>query len=388
MHQDTVTQLLHDYGSPLYVYDAAVIRDRYRQLRESITYPSTMIHYACKANTNPAILELLHKEGSSIECVSIGEIEAAFEAGFSADQIIFSCSNLATSELSWLAQHNIPINLDSLSQLERWGQCKPGSQVSLRINQDIGAGHHNHVITGGPDSKFGIHFTQLPEALALAARHNLAVIGLHQHIGSNILDEIIFMAAMEKILETAAQVPGLEFIDIGGGFGVPYRPKEQPLNMPRLGQIMSQRFENFCAEYGAQLTLRIETGRFLVAEAGTLLVTVTEIKKTPDHIFVGVDSGFNHLIRPAMYDAYHPIDNVSRPNGLIATVWVAGNICESGDIFARDRELAMPHEGDVLAIHNAGAYGYSMSSTYNSRPRPAEVLVEGDTIRLVRERGQ
>jgi diaminopimelate decarboxylase len=384
--QFTSQQLIEQFGSPLYVYDAEKIREQYNKLKSNITYPHTQFHYACKANTNIEILKLLREAGSYIETVSKGEVLAAFKAGFSSEQIIFTCSNINKEELKFLIDNKITVNLDSLGQIEKYGQLNPGGKISIRINQGIGAGHHSHVITGGPKSKFGIHYSQISEAKQLAQKYNLTIIGIHQHIGSNILDTEIFMQAFNALLESAKDFADLEFMDFGGGFGVPYQPGQQQLNISELGKQITETFSKFCEQYGKPLIMKFEAGRFLVAEAGTLLVTVTDVKQTPDRIFVGVDSGFNQLIRPAMYQSYHEIINTNDPTADKITATIAGNVCESGDVFAEDREISTPHEGDVLAILNAGAYGFAMASTYNSRPRPAEILVSGADAKIIRAR--
>lgn len=385
----SVEELVQNFGSPLYVYDAEIIVRQYRKLTDNITYPKTKLHYACKANTNIEILKLLRDQGCNIEAVSPGEVEAAFKAGFTSDQIIFTCSNITPEELRFLIDRNITINLDSLRQIEKYGQMHEqnniGSKISIRINQDIGAGHHSHVITGGAKSKFGIHHTQLDEAKQVAAKFKLKIIGIHQHIGSDILDAGIFMDAMRLLLTSAEQFKDLEFIDFGGGFGVPYLPNEEELDMPKLGTLITKLFSDFCNQYGKQLVMRFETGRYIVAEAGLLLGTVTEIKRAPLRTFVGLNTGFNHLIRPAMYGSYHQIVNASNLNAPKEIVTIAGNICESGDIFTEERSIAKFEEGNIAAILNTGAYGYSMASNYNSRLKPVEVLVQNGKARIIRE---
>lgn len=367
--------LVKKYGSPLYVYEKDVIKKRCSDLIENIDYEKLKIHYACKANTNLAILKILKREGCNIETVSKGEVLIALRAGFKPEQIIYTCSNIAEEELKFLLKNKILINIDSFGQLKKYGRLNPGGAVSIRINQGIGAGHHSHCITGGPESKFGIYFSRLGEVKKIAKQYDLKIIGVHQHIGSGILNEAIFIKAMKALLRTAKELKNLEFVDFGGGFGVPYKPDEKPLNMRKLGRDISKLFNAFCQDYGKKLTMVFEPGRYLVCEAGTLLATVTDIKKTPFKTFVGVDSGFNHLVRPVMYGAEHQILNASRVRGAKEVVSVAGNICESGDLFAKQRKLTRFKEGDILAILNVGAYGFSMSSNYNSRPKPAEVLV-------------
>jgi len=379
------TDLVAQYGSPLYVYDAAIIKERYADLVKNITYPNVKIHYACKANTNREILRLLRNIGCNIEAVSKGEILAALDAGFQSEQIIYTCSYVTKEELAFVIKNNIMLNLDSLKQLQRFGEIKPGGKVSLRLNQGIGAGHHEHNITGGPNSKFGIDISQIDEAKNIANEYGLRIVGIHQHIGSGILDNKMFMKAIKKLLKTAKQFSDLEFLDFGGGFGIPYRPEEEPLDMVILGKMITRELEIFVKEYGRELEIKFEPGRFLVGESGVLLGTATEIKKTPYKTFVGIDAGFNQLIRPMMYGSYHEIVNTSNVAGEKEIVTVVGNICESGDIFAQDRNLAQVKEGDILAILGSGAYGYAMSFPYNARPQPHEVLIEGTTSRLIRE---
>ncbi len=381
----SVEDLVAQYGSPLYVYDADIIKRQYKALVENIAYPKLKIHYACKANTNIELLKILREQGSNIECVSKGEILAAFEAGFKPEEIIYTCSYVAKEELEFVINNNIMLNVDSLTQLKRVGEIKLGSKISLRLNQGIGAGHHEHTITGGPNSKFGIDISEIDKAKKIANQYKLKIIGIHQHIGSGFLDAKLYMKAFQKLLETAKQFDNLEFLDFGGGFGIAYHPEDNPLDLKVLGNLITKAIEKFVKEYGREIEIKFEPGRYLIGESGVLLGTVTEIKKSSVHEFVGIDTGFSHLIRPMMYGSYHEIVNASNVVGKGQAVWIVGNICESGDIFGRDRELPATKEGDILAILDAGAYGYSMSFPYNMRQQPVEVLVEGNTSRIIRE---
>lgn len=382
----SVVELVAQYGSPLYVYDQEVMLTQLRQIQQAISYQPFQLRYACKANNNLTILRLFRQWGLHLDVVSPGEVIVAERAGYTADQLLYTGNSVTNEELEFVHQRGVLINLDSLSQLRRFGQRFPGSRASLRINPDVGAGHHQHVITGGPDSKFGIALGQLEEARALARQYRIRLIGLHQHIGSGILQPEIFWLAMTPILQVASTFEELEFINLGGGFGVPYEPHEMPLDTARLGKGVSERFEAFCQTYGRPLRLDLEPGRFLVAPAGYLLVQVNTIKRTEKHTFVGTDSGFNHLIRHPLYKSYHRIVNGTREHGPMKTVAVCGNLCESGDLFTHGRELVEPREGDILVICDAGAYGYSMSFTYNMRPRPAEVMVHHGATQLIRRR--
>lgn len=368
-------KLLQTFGSPLYVYDASLIRAQCAKLKRA--FPTFRLSYACKANTNLEIVRLIARQGFDIETVSPGEIAVARSAGVPFSRITFTCGNITEQELVSIVRKGIRVHLDSLTQVERFGKHFPERDISVRLNQGIGAGHHAHVITGGPDSKFGIDIAHLRKLKALAKKYRLRITGLHQHIGSNILDTKIFLRAMDVLFETALQFPDLTHLDFGGGLGVPYKPHEHPLALTKLGRAVGKRVSAFRKRYGQDVIMSLEPGRFLVAEAGSLLVTVTDVKKNPKKIFVGVDSGMGHLIRPAMYGSYHEIRNVTHPKNPVKRITIAGLYCESGDVLAVDRPLAMPEVGDILVIGNAGAYGFTMASRYNLRDFPAEVLIPG-----------
>ncbi len=384
--------IVRKFGSPLYVYDESVIRERARELKSLIPYRKLKVFYACKANTNPSIMRIIREEGCFAEVISPGELLLAQKAGFAPEQMMFTSTSVTDDDMRFAIKNNVLVNCDSLSQLERYGKLNPNSRVSIRINPDVGAGHHGHVITGGPDSKFGIYFDKASEAKKIAKRYGLKIAGIHQHIGSGILDEEKFMLAMSVLLKTAKEFENLEFLDFGGGLGIPYRPGQKRLDMKVLGRRMAEAFEKFCRDYGKELSLCIEPGRYLVAESGFLLCTVNTLKETPAHRFAGVDTGFNQLVRPAMYGSYHEIIVADNPSGRTSEIIIAGNVCESGDVFTRDenglvgRDLPQIREGDVIAILNAGAYGFSMSSNYNARLRPVEILVSGKEARIIRKK--
>jgi len=382
----TPEELIKEFGSPLYVYNESIIRERYRILDKSFNVPNKKILYACKANSNLEILKILKGEGCGIDAVSQGEVFLALKAGFEPKNILFTGNNVTDEEIDYIVENKVLLNLDSLSVLERYGKKYPNTSVCVRINPNVGDGHHDHVITGGVESKFGIYISDIEKIHTIAKKHNLKIVGIHQHIGSNILNVESFKLAIDVILEQALNFENLDFIDIGGGIGVPYKPEEQKLDMEELKNIVNQKFKEFCEKYGKNVSLWIEPGRFLVAESGYLLVNVNTVKTNPCYKFVGTNSGFNHLVRPTMYDSYHEIVNLSNLEGQKEVVTVCGNICESGDIFAKDRLINQVREGDILAILNAGAYGYSMGSNYNFRPLPAEILINGNDVRLIRRR--
>jgi len=385
----SVETLMQEYGSPLYVYEESVLRSQFRQLSSGFPEGLLEIHYSMKANSNPSLLKILREEGSSIDAVSEFEVRLALESGFEPQQIIFTGNNNSLAEIEYCVEQEVLVNLGSLVLLEKFGQRFPQTSVSVRINPGIGAGHHAHCITGGPDSKFGIYHDQIDAALALATKYKLTLNGVHSHIGTGIYSAEPMLEAMDMILAVAEKFPDLEFIDFGGGFGIPYRPEQQALDMKDLSQKMTRSFTEFRQRYGREISMKIEPGKLLVGPAGILLTTVTNITDTPKHRFVGVDSGFNHLLRPTLYGSYHEILNASRYTGDEEDVVVVGYICESGDIFSRsgdeiERKLPSPVIGERLAFLDAGAYGFSMSSQYNSRPRPAEVLVHQGQSRLIR----
>ena len=381
--------ILREYGSPLYVYEESVLRSQLRELSSGFPKELVEIHYSMKANSNPSLLRIISEEGASIDAVSEFEVRLAIESGFYPQQIIFTGNNNSFKEIEFCVGQKVSINLGSLYLLENYGQKFPNTTVSIRVNPGIGAGHHSHCITGGPNSKFGIYFDQIKKAIEIAKKFKLKINGIHSHIGTGIFSAEPMLEAMEMILNIAKEFPDLEFVDFGGGYGIPYNPEQLPLDMKDLSNKMTDRFMKFVKQYGHHLQMKIEPGRLLVGTSGILLSTVTNITDTPKYRFVGVDTGFNHLIRPTMYGSHHKIINASSNFSIKKDVVIVGNICESGDVLSRSGEKIMrsipsPKVGECLAFLDVGAYGYSMSSQYNLRPRPAEVLVNDGQSRLIR----
>ena len=384
--------LVNQYGSPLYVYEAARIRGAFDTLARAFAVEDLRIHFATKANSNPWILRLLRQAGAWADVVSPGEILMARTAGFPPRRLLYNGNSASDAEMRTAVDQGVRINVESLSQLRRLGELAPGTAISIRFNIYVGGGHHSHVITGGPESKFGIDWEQAGEAQAVAAAGSLRVAGVHCHIGSGVLEAERFVQAVTNLLTVARRFPGLEQVNFGGGIGIPYRREQQELAVDRLGALLTAEYERFCAEYGARPALCLEPGRFLVARSGTLLCRVTAVNQARKYLFVGTDSGFNHLVRPAMYGSYHEIEPVQPRSGAARPTVLTGNICESGDVFTRDEEGIEPRdlpplqEGDLVALRDAGAYGFSMASRYNSFPLPAEVLVEDGRGTLIRRR--
>ena len=385
-------RLAAEYGTPLYVYDEECIRTAFTALRQAFAVPDLRIHFATKANSNPWILRLLRQLGAWADVVSPGEILLARTAGFPPERLLYNGNSASDAELRTALDQGVRINVESLSQLRRLAAMAPGTAISIRFNIYVGGGHHSHVITGGPESKFGIDWEQAAEAQRVAGAGGLRVAGVHCHIGSGVLQAERFVQAVTNLLVTARRFPALEQVNFGGGIGIPYRRGERPLDLERLGSLLTGAYDAFCAEYGARPALCLEPGRFLIARAGTLLCRVTAVNQARKYRFAGTDSGFNHLVRPAMYGSYHHLEPVAPRSGPPRPTVVTGNICESGDVFTRGeagiepRPLPPLQEGDLLAIRDAGAYGFAMASRYNSFPLPAEVLVDAGRARLIRRR--
>ena len=379
-------QLTETYGSPLYVYDGGTIRRKAGELKNAFAGVNMKIKYACKANTNLSILRLMREIGVELDVVSPGEFEMGLLAGYTGNQITFTPSGVPFSEVKTAVEAGAVVNVDSIPLLEWFGQTYGNTKPCLiRIKPNVAAGGNIKIMTAHADSKFGISVLLIDEILEVVKKYDIKVIGLHQHTGSDIKDAEPFLQVADILFETAKYFPDLEIIDLGGGFKVSYLPGDVITDMELLGNQISERFKKFCADYGRELQLWFEPGKFLVSESGYLLVTTTVVKEDPARNFVHVDSGLNHLIRPMMYGSYHHILNVSNPTGDEKLYNVVGYICET-DTFATDRNLPEVSQGDTLAFLNAGAYGFTMSSNYNARPRTAEVLIDNGAAKLVRRR--
>ena len=378
--------LTKEFGSPLYVYHAETIARQYNRLTSAFGNVDLKIKYACKALTNLAIMKYMRSLGAGLDVVSIEEALIGLKAGFLPSEILFTPNGVSFEEIKKGVELGLVINIDNISILEQFGHEYEGKvPCCIRLNPHIAAGGNSHIQTGHIDSKFGISIHQLRHVQRIVSTCKMKVNGLHIHTGSEILDSAVFIQVAELMFEAARQFPDLEFIDFGSGFKVAYKDDDYTTDIEELAQQFSALFNSFCKEYGRQLQLWFEPGKFLVSEAGVLLVKVNTIKQSLATVFAGVDSGQNHLIRPMFYDAYHHIINLSNPKGKPRIYTVTGYICET-DTFGWDRKIAEIREGDVLAILNAGAYGFSMSNNYNSRLRPAEVLIENGTPRLIRRR--
>jgi diaminopimelate decarboxylase len=386
MNKDDLLQIANDYGSPVYVYDAHKMEAQYKRLTAAFSKVKHLkVNYAAKALTNISVLKFINHLGAGLDTVSIQEVQLGLHAGFKAKNIIYTPNGVSLEEIEKVANLGVQINIDNLSILEQFGTKHPKVPVCIRINPHIMAGGNTNISVGHIDSKFGISIHQTPLLLRIVENTNMTINGIHMHTGSDILDIDVFIQASEILFDVARQFDTLEFIDFGSGFKVPYKENDIETNIEELGKKLTQRFQTFCKNYGKNLTLAFEPGKFLVSESGYFLAKVNAIKQTTSTVFAQIDSGFNHLIRPMLYGAQQDIINISNSEGKQRFYSVVGYICET-DTFANNRRINEITEGDILAFKNAGAYCFMMASNYNSRYRPAEVLWYNETAHLIRKR--
>ena len=388
----TAFELIETYGSPLYVYDETILRERCNEIKNLLPGLNLTINYSVKANSNLHLLKIILDEGLDVDALSPGEIYIEELAGFTPDRILYISNNISAEEMKYVIERGILLSVDSLSQLELFGKINPGGKIVVRLNPgSFGVGHHEKVVTAGANTKFGVQAEFADEVKAIVKKYDLKLVGINQHLGSLFLDEDKYIDGAKALLGIIKkEFPGLEFIDFGGGFGVPYKKEENRLDMKAMTEKFSAVLKDFISEYdNKDIVFRIEPGRYIAAECGILLGQVYSVKENHNKTYIGTDLGMNILVRPSMYDSYHGIEVFSKkePSGLTKQVTVVGNICETGDILAKDRLLPEIHEGDILGVLNAGAYGHVMSSNYNWRLRPAEVLItKNGEHRLIRKR--
>ena len=386
MDRNTLLKLAETYGSPLYVYDTDVIKNQYKKITSAFSkVKNVKINYATKALSNINILKVFNSLKSGLDTVSIQEVQLGLLAGFNPKDIIYTPNGVSLKEIEDAAKLGVQINIDNLSILELFGQKHPKIPVCIRINPHIMAGGNSKISVGHIDSKFGISIHQVPHIKRVVENTGMRINGIHMHTGSDILDIDTFLRATEILFEVAKQFDNIDFIDFGSGFKVPYRPDDISTNIEELGKKLSKRFNDFCKEYGKELTLMFEPGKFLVSESGYFLAKVNVIKQTTSTVFAGIDSGLNHLIRPMFYNSYHNIENISNPKGRERYYSIVGYICET-DTFGSNRRISEIAEDDILCFHNAGAYCFSMASNYNSRYKPVEVMLYNGKDYLIRQR--
>jgi len=383
---EQLVSIANEFGTPVYVYHAEKIAQQYNKLTEAFQGHPTKFFYACKALTNINILKYIKRIGGNLDCVSINEVKLGLKAGFSPKQILFTPNCVDLTEIIEAQQLGVNLNIDNISILEQFGNRYGGSYpVCIRINPHIEAGGNYKISTGHIDSKFGISIHQIRHIERVVKTTGIHVQGLHMHTGSEIKDVNVFLQSLDVMFSVASHFKDLDFIDLGSGFKVPYQEGDPETDVVALGAKLTEAVKAFEQEYGRTLEIWFEPGKYLVSEAGHFIVKANVIKQTTATVFVGVNSGFNHLIRPMFYDAYHRIANISNPNGSERIYTVVGNICET-DTFAWDRVLNEVREGDYLVFYNTGAYGFEMSSNFNSRLKPAEVMVIEGTPHLIRKR--
>ena len=386
MNTNLLLKIADEFGTPTYVYDSEKIKSQYLRLKNAFKKVKDLqINYAVKASSNISILRFLNSLGSGIDAVSIQEVKLALSCGFKSEKIIYTPNGVSVKEIEDVSSLGVKINIDNLSILEEFGNKNLGIDVCVRINPHILAGGNSKISVGHIDSKFGISIHQTPHLLRIIKNTNIKVNGIHMHTGSDILDTGVFLQASEILFDLASKLDYLEFIDFGSGFKVPYHQGDSETNIEELGERLSQRFNEFCSVYGRDLKLIFEPGKYIISEAGVFLCRVNSIKQTTSTVFAQVDSGFNHLIRPMMYGANHSIENISNQKDVERYYSVVGYICET-DTFATNIKLKNVSTDDILCFKNAGAYCFSMSSNYNSRYKPAEVMLINNTYKLIRKR--
>ncbi len=383
---NSLEQAAREYPTPFYLYDIERVVEQYRSLKQYITWDDLTIYYALKANFSVPILKRLLAEGASVDTVSPAEVHLVQSIGFPNDRILYTANNLTEEEMEEVHSLGVMFNIGSLSRLEKFARAYPGSRICLRFNPDVVAGEHSIVRTGGDLTKFGILLKDIERVKKIVQQYNLKVVGLHEHTGSGIAETDKVYQSMKNLLSIATpeHFPDLEFVDFGGGFKVPYSPEEKVIDYKTFGAEISRIFAGHCEKTGRHLRMYFEPGKYIVAESGYLVLQINTIKDNNGRLIAGTNSGFSHLIRPILYQAYHHIVNLSNPDGEPKTYDICGNICETGDCFAVDRELPELREGDYIAILNAGAYCASMAAPYNLRPLPHEVTLDSSGFRLAK----
>ena len=388
-------KIAQEFGTPLYVYNEDIIRDRMKRVANVITKYPYKANYSCKTNTNLEILKIALSVGVNADAMSEGEMRMLLKAGFTPERIFYVCNNVSADEMRFAIDNGIPVSLDSLDQLRLFGEINRGGRCAVRINPGVGAGHHEKVVTAGKKTKFGIAEEDIDKIFDIAAEHDLKIVGINQHVGSQFLDATPFLAAVDNLLRIAMKFEDLEFIDFGGGYGIPYHKldDEKEFDMEHFSKEFTEKLDRFIPQYGSAPLFKSEPGRYCVAEGGVILGRVHSIKQNSGIKYIGTDVGMNVLVRPSMYDSWHDIEVISnghvvyRDAGELEKVTVCGNICESGDVLCKDREMPKIGDNDLICVLDAGAYGYSMCSSYNTRLRPAEVMICSDgSVKLIRRR--
>ncbi|MCR4787809.1 MAG: diaminopimelate decarboxylase [Lachnospiraceae bacterium] len=387
-----IEKIVSEFGTPLYVYNEDILRKRMYEVSSIITKYPYKANYSMKANSNLEILKIAKEENVNCDAMSEGEIRLLLKAGFDPSQIFFVPNNIDANEMKFAIDNGIMTSLDSIDQIRLYGSLAPGSKCAIRINPGVGAGHHEKVVTAGKNTKFAIAEEDIDEAIRVASEYNLKICGINQHVGSLYMTPDPFINAIDQFLRIARKFPGLDFIDFGGGFGIPYHKleDEEPFDIFKLSIEWTKRLDEFVKVYGSTPLFKSEPGRYCVAEGGVIIGRVNAVKFNGDHKYVGTDVGMNVLARPVLYDSWHDIEIISNGKvvkGMKEEATITGNICESGDVLCKDRPMPMINTNDLICVLDAGAYGYSMCSSYNTRLKPAEVMICSDgSYKLIRRR--
>ena len=398
MNKEKVANLIKKYGSPLYIYKKEIIEERCKtilsfknNLESKLNGIKVNMHYSTKANNNPAILKIVKKYNLCVDCMSLLELSINQKCGFEKDKILYVCNNIDIDEMKQVYDAGVLICLDSISQIDLWGQQFPNTNIMVRINPGVeGVGHSKKVITAGKETKFGITEANFKEMFKVVKKHNLNIIGIHQHLGSLFLNDKInnYIDGIKEgidIINIYSEFNNIEILDLGGGFGVPYK-EEESLDFNLLEKRLIETLNNFSKKHNILKEFKFEPGRYIICEAGFLAGKINAIKHENNTWWIGTDIGMNQLVRPSMYDAYHKVEILTNNKDKFITANICGNICESGDVLAKNRKIKLPLVGDEILVYNAGAYGYSMASNYTGRLRPAEVMVNKTKDKLIRKR--
>ena len=397
MNKEELENLIKKNGSPLYLYKEDILKERCKDildfkniLEASLNGIQVNMHYSTKANNNPAILKIVKKFDLGVDCMSLLELDINQKCGFEKEKLLYVCNNIDVQEMRKVYDAGILICLDSISQIEIWGQNFPNSNIMIRINPGVdGVGYSNEVITSGKTTKFGITEENFGKMFKVVKNYNLNIIGIHQHLGSLFLNDKIndYINGIKQLLyiiNNHSEFNNIEIIDLGGGFGVPYQGEDK-LDFTLLERELINVLKTFTNKHKGLREFKFEPGRYIPCEAGLLVGTINAIKHENNTYWIGTDIGMNQLVRPSMYDAYHEVEILTKNNNKI-TANICGNICESGDIIAKNRNVNLPDIGDIIIVYNTGAYGYSMASNYTGRMRPAEVMISGTNHKLIRKR--
>ena len=388
MNIKKLEEAANNFGTPIYVYDLSIIENQYRKLQNAFkNLNNYKVHFASKSLSNISILKFIKNLGLGLDAVSLEEIKTGIKCGFNKDEILYTPNGVDFSEIQEAKSIGVKINLDSLESIKEYSKHYPNQSISIRINPGIYAGGNENISVGHSNSKFGIPEEFLEDLVMMDKESKIKVTGLHIHTGSDIIKNNQFEEGIKKIFSIATKFESIESIDLGGGIKIPYFSGDTETNLEDYATIIEIEYEKFKNKTGKELKLIFEPGKFLVSDAGYFITKVNYIKKSNNNCFAQVNSGFNHFIRPTLYKSYHEVVNLSNPSDQKEEYTIVGYICEK-DTFAEKRKVSRISKDDILCFKNAGAYGFNMSSNYNSRLKPAEVCIHNNMLKKIREEEQ